>query len=248
MENAKIVPIPKLNNDYRLILILPFLSKVIENLMSSQIQLYLANNSLLNEKQSGFRKKRSCITAITNIVEDTRQKLDRNCVTILALLDHSKVFESVNHNILYTKLRNMFTFSTNATNVIRSYLTNRYQAVVSGTQISFLRNLPRGVPQGFVLGPLLFFIYVNHLPSILSECKVHLYADDVQIYVGRPVTEIHACVRISNKMLSLVEKWAKENVLGINPKKSKCLVIGKKPISTLSLQKLYINHTPISWG
>jgi len=80
------------------------------------------------------------------------------------------------------------------------------------------------------------------------ECKVHLYADDVQIYVGRPVTEIHACVRISNKMLSLVEKWAKENVLGINPKKSKCLVIGKKPISTLSLQKLYINHTPISWG
>jgi len=181
--------------------------------MSSQIQLYLANNSLLNEKQSGFRKKRSCITAITNIVEDIRQELDSNCVTFLTLLDHSKAFDSVNHNILCTKLRNMFNFSTNATKLIRSYLTNRFQAVVSGTQVSSLRNLSRGVPQGSVLGPLLFSIYsyVNDLPSILSECEVHLYADDVQIYVSRPVTEIHACVRISNKMLWLIEKWEKEN-------------------------------------
>jgi len=80
--------------------------------MSSQIQLYLANNSLLDEKQSGFRKKRSCITAITNIVEDIRQELDSNCVTFLTLLDHSEAFDFVNHNILCTKLRNMFNFST----------------------------------------------------------------------------------------------------------------------------------------
>jgi len=98
-----------------------------------------------------------------------------------------------------------------------------------------------------MLGPLLFSIYVNALPSILSECKVHLYADDVQIYVSRPKAEIHACVRISIKMLSLIEKWAIENRLGVIPKKSKCLVIGKKPISTLSLKKLYINHKPISY-
>jgi len=120
----------------------------------------------------------------------------------------------------------MFNFSTNATKLIRSYLTNRYQAVVSGTQVSSLRNLSRGVPHGSVLVPLLFYIYVNDLPSILSEREVHLYADDVQIYVSRLVTEIHACVRIINKMLSLVEKWERENGLGINPKKSKCLVIG----------------------
>jgi len=162
--------------------------------MSSQIQLYLANNSLLDEKQSRFRKKRSCITAITNIVEDIRQELDSNCVTFLTLLDHSEAFDFVNHNILCTKLRNMFNFSTNATKLIRSYLTNRYQAVVSGRQVSSLRNLSRGVPQGSVLGHLLFSINVNDLPSILSECEVHLYADDVQIYVSRPVTEIHACV------------------------------------------------------
>jgi len=76
-----------------------------------------------------------------------------------------------------------------------------------------------------VLGPLLFSIYVNDLPSILSECEVHLYADDVQIYVSRPVTDIHACVRISKKILWLIENWAKENGLGINPKKSKCFFL-----------------------
>jgi len=101
----------------------------------------------------------------------------------------------------------MFNFITNATKRIRSYLTNRYQAVVFGTQVSSLRNLSIGVPQGSVLGSLLFSIYVNDLPSILSECKVHLYADDVQIYVSRPVTETHACVCISNKM-SLILKLA----------------------------------------
>jgi len=74
------------------------------------------------------------------------------------------------------------------------------------TQVSSLRNLSRGVPQGSVLGCLLFSLYVSDVPSILSECEVHLYADDVQIFVSRPVTEIHACVRISNKMLSLIEK------------------------------------------
>jgi len=87
----------------------------------------------------------------------------------------------------------MFNLFTNTTKLIRSYLTYRYQAVVSGAQVSSLRNLSRGVPQGSVLGPLLllFSIYVNDLPSILSKCEVHLYADDVQIYVSRPVTEIH---------------------------------------------------------
>jgi len=86
------------------------------------------------------------------------------------------------------------------------------------------------MPQGSVLGPLLFSIYVNDLPSILYECEVHLYSDEFQIYVSRPVTEIHDCVRISNKILWLIEKWAKEKGMGMNPKKSKCLEIGKKQI------------------
>jgi len=121
--------------------------------MSSQIQLYLANNSLLDEKKSGFRKKWSCITAITNIVEAISI---RNCVTFLTLLDHSKAFDSVNHNILCTKLRNMFNFSTNATKLIRSYLTNRFQAVVSGTHVSSLRNLSRGAT-GICARPFIVF-------------------------------------------------------------------------------------------
>jgi len=82
----------------------------------------------------------------------------------------------------------MFNFSITATKLVRSYLTIHTKQS-SLTQVSSLRNLSRGVPQGSVLGCLLFSLYISDVPSILSECEVHLYADDVQIFVSRPVTE-----------------------------------------------------------
>jgi len=120
---AKIVPIPKSQTEFRPISLLPFLSKIFENILAAQIQPFMNIISMLSEKQSGFRKNRSFICAITDVVEDIRSK---------ASYKHSKAFDTVNHSVLCTKLRNLFNFSDSVVLLLRSYLTDRQQAVVSG--------------------------------------------------------------------------------------------------------------------
>ncbi|XP_052856050.1 probable RNA-directed DNA polymerase from transposon BS isoform X11 [Drosophila gunungcola] len=188
---AKIIPIPKSNNEYRPISILPYLSKVFENLMADQINKFMSDNAMLTNNQSGFRKNRSCTSAIIKIADDIREQIDENNVTLLVLLDYSKAFDTVNHNVLCAKLRNMFMFSKSSVKLVSSYLQNRRQSVVLSSVSSSYENVNRGVPQGSVLGPLLFTLYVNDLPNALSECNVHLYADDVQMYVSRPLNRIN---------------------------------------------------------
>jgi len=102
--------------------------------------------------------------------------------------------------------------------------------VVSGSRVSSFLPVTRGVHLGSVLGPLLFSIYVNDLPNVLSNCpyEVHMYADHVQIYVNRPLKQLNKCIDACNSDLDKIAQWTKENSLGINPKKSKCLVTYKK--------------------
>ncbi|XP_075150937.1 uncharacterized protein LOC142225047 [Haematobia irritans] len=194
---AKIIPVPKKCNDYRPIAILPFLSKIMEKLMNNQMNTYLTENNLLCKQQSGFRKKRSCITALLGVVEEIRQKLDSNMVSFLVLLDHSKAFDTVDHNILLTKLRVYFHFSETACKLIYSYLSERAQLVSVGDKMSGLLSTSKGVPQGSILGPLLFILYINDLPDVLRSCSVHMYADDVQLYHSS--TDISQCKAELNK-------------------------------------------------
>lgn len=224
---SKVIPIPKANNDYRPIAILPFLSKVLERIMYDQINEYILSHSLLTSFQSGFVKGRSCTTALTEVIENIRSDLDNNMISFLVLLDHSKAFDSVNHLILTTKLEKLFYFSKSACKLIYSYLTGRSQVIYLNNKYSNVLTLDRGVPQGSILGPLLFCLYINDLPDVIKHSNIHMYADDVQIYSSSTKDELQSCANNINADLSCIKIWADFNGLSINPLKSKSIVISK---------------------
>lgn len=244
---AKIIPIPKTKNEYRPIAILPYMSKVLELVLKKQLNIFLSKNSLITDRQSGFRAKRGCITALLDVTEDIRKSIDYNNVTFLTLLDHSKAFDTVEHTLLCNKLSNIFNFSSSAVNLMSSYLSNRSQSVCINNRTSELLPVSRGVPQGSVLGPLLFSLYINDLPSVLSFCNVHMYADDVQLYINCDKKSLSDCVVMLNKDLQCVHDWASKNGLCLNPSKSKCLVIAKRAFDLSILPKVILNNLAIEF-
>lgn len=244
-KNAKILPIPKSGNDFRPIAILPFLSKVFEKLLHTQLSEYLRLSNLLTDRQSGFREKRSCITALIDVSEDIRENVDAGNISLLILLDHSKAFDSVNHKVLSKKLKTMFNLSFSSTSLISSYLENRSQCVSANGGLSRQLPVPNGVPQGSILGPLLFTLYVNDLVDHLHHCNCHVYADDVQIYISCSLDELDNCVRKINEDLHRVQNWASGNYLSINPKKSKCLVIRPRLMKFRLEPNIFINSQRI---
>lgn len=245
-KQAKVLPIPKSATEYRPIAILPFLSKSFEKLLHQQLSSYLNDYKLLTDRQSGFRAKHSCITALTDVTEDIRREIDVGRVVTLVLLDHSKAFDTVDHKILMQKLEKMMNFSSTSITLMSSYLQGRVQCVATTNSTSKFLSVKRGVPQGSILGPLLFSIYANDLPDQLKYCKVRMYADDVQLHISSGNGSIDDCILKLNEDLNSVSLWAAANGLSINPRKSKCIVIRKRLQKKILINPdIYINNQRI---
>ena len=135
---------------------------------------------------------------------------------------------------------------TSSVNLFRSYLQNRTQYVDYNEQLSDTITLCSGVPQGSILGPLLFSIYINDLPSVLSS-SYHLYADDVQIYKSCKINEIYECVQSLNNELVKISEWVKNNRLTLNVRKSQAIVIFKKNINTSLFPCIIFDGESISY-
>lgn len=202
---------------------------------------YLGSERMLSDRQSGFRKGHSCITALVDVAEEIRREVDDGKVAFLLLLDHSRAFDTVDHSILSYKLRKFFNFSPTSSKLLSTYLSDRFQYVVTQNGQSVPLPVTRGVPQGSIVGPLLFSMYSNDLPKILINCKVRMYADDVQLYTSCSIDMADQCILSLNRELLRINTWATANGLSINPRKSKCIVIQKRLSHHNIKPDLYIN-------
>ena len=246
-KKTKIIPIPKPQNEFRPIAILPYLSKVFESIIHEQINNFLTKNNIINKFQSGYRSGHSCVSALLNVTEDIRDKIDDNKVSFLVLLDHSKAFDTLDHKILCMKLRSFFNFSDSSVKLINNYLVHRSQAVCVHDEISSMCFISRGVPQGSILGPLLFSLYINDLPHVLHHSQIHLYADDVQLYNSCLLDDINDRINKINDDLKSVIKWASGNGLSLNPNKSKVIIISRQKIDYSVIPDIRLSASVIEY-
>lgn len=227
LKLAKVVPIYKAKekndfSNYRPISLLSSLSKILEKIVHKRTYNFLHLNGTFYKSQYGFREKRSTIDAITEFVNDATTSLENKESVISVFLDLSKAFDTIDHKILLKKLE-FYGIRGQALNWFRSYLTKRMQYVSYQNCISIKQELTCGVPQGSVLGPLLFIIYTNDLPSCLEKAKTILFADDTTIYISnKNLNYLYESVNVDLKHLN---DWFRANKLSLNVGKTHYMMI-----------------------
>ena len=238
-KSALVTPVLKKSNldlhvlkNYRPVSNLGFVSKVIEKVVASQLTSYLDNHNLAEPCQSAYRKGHSTETALLCVQNDIIHAIGEQKAVLLVLLDLSAAFDTVNHALLIDTL-SQFGVSGSALMWFSSYLDSRKQAVkISGT-VSSPRQLTCGVPQGSVLGPLLFTIYTTSLGSLLrsSGCNYHLYADDTQLWATCKADELPQTVTRLQECASLIQSWMIKHQLKLNEDKTEYLIISSKAVT-----------------
>ena len=230
-KNSFLLPIPKVPSpselkDLRPISILPTLSKVIERILDRQTRIYVERYGILPQEQSGFRSDHSCATALLKVTDDILAAADRGVLTALILLDYSKAFDKINHGLLLAIL-GYLGFGDNACQLINSYLSGRTQSVRLNSNVSERLGVSAGVPQGSILGPLLFTLYTSQLTTKLKHVSVHYYADDTQVYLSFRSNDIlEANVKLTSD-LDILQKVSLDHCLELNPKKCHALLFGR---------------------
>jgi hypothetical protein len=181
-------------SNYRPISVLPLLSKIIEKHVHTHLYKYLTDHNLLHSAQSGFRANHSCESALTRLVDMWSKAINNNQMNGVVLLDLRKAFDLVDHKVLLDKL-DYYQLSSTARAWFKSYLNERSQTVVFKGTPSEKSALTVGVPQGSILGPLLFIIHLNDLPLKLQETSLDMYADDSTMTVSHcNITNIESCL------------------------------------------------------
>ena len=204
-------------SNYRPISVLPVFAKVLERILFNRLYSFLDSHNILSDNQYGFRKGLSTEMALLTALEYITDSLDNRSHAIGVFLDLSKAFDTVNKTILLSKLSHSGIRGT-ALQWFDSYLTGRMQSVKYNDVISTERSIDIGVPQGSILGPLLFIIYINDLPNVVTKLKSIIFADDTTLFLsGSDVLQIESDLNSELKRLS---KWLESNKLSINIKKT----------------------------
>ena len=234
LKIARVIPIYKsgdtgMVSNYRPISILPVLSKVLERLLHKQLYKYFVNNNLLYINQSGFHIGFSTQYSLHNVFENIYDNINNGLYTGIIALDLKKAFDTVNFQILLDKLK-FYGLDCNSLKFMSSYLSNRYQYVNINGCKSTENLINTGVPQGSILGPLLFIIYINDIPSVISKSCINIYADDTAIYFAHSSLEI--VQETPQQDMNNIYSWLKANKLPLNLGKTVCMIITTRQMAT----------------
>ncbi|KAK3538102.1 hypothetical protein QTP70_029823 [Hemibagrus guttatus] len=235
-KKARVIPIlkkPALDpsdiSNYRPVSLLSFLSKILERVVCNQLSDCLMQNNLHDPNQSGFKAAHSTETALLAVTEKLHAARSAKLSSVLILLDLSAAFDTVNHKTLLSTLRSLGICGT-AWEWFASYLDGRSYQVTWKGLTSAPRRLSTGVPQGSVLGPLLFSLYTHSLGKVISShgFSYHCYADDTQLIFSFPPSDTTASARIS-ACLADISSWMTAHQLKLNPSKTELLIIPGDP-------------------
>lgn len=246
-KRAIILPLPKIVNpteckNYRPINLLCVLGKMLDKLVYKQIYKFVNDNNLLYKYQSGYRTHFSTQSALVKINDDIRFGIDKGYITVMMLLDFSRAFDCVNHELLIAILKS-YNFSENVVQWFVSYLENRQQHIRTAEGlVSEWKHNPLGVPQGSTLSSLLFSLYINRICENVIFSNVMLYADDMQLYIQCKSDKINDSVNQLNSDLSNIYYWCNDHGLRLNILKCKPIILGSARI----LNNLDLNNvTPV---
>ena len=257
-KQADIIPIfkggdPSDVNNYRPISLLPLPGKLLEKIVGwlvekivhNRLSNFLELHDILNIKQGGFRTGHSTINTIAEFTDDIFNNLNNSQCTMTTFIDLKKAFDTVNHSLLLKKLDKLG-IRGKPHNWLTSYLNYRTQRTLANGNISNILTVGCGVPQGSILGPTLFLLYINDIDVGLTESTVHLFADDTVVYSsGETMYSAHPKLQTD---LRLLTEWCGSNQLTINAKKTKNMLFGsKKFVRIKELPKIDISSQEIQF-
>ncbi len=243
-KTAAVIPIHKggdrsLASHYRPISLTSVVVKIFERIVRTELVHYLESNNLMNDSQHGFRKGRSCISALIEVYDYIMQSLADpkvDCIDMI-YLDFAKAFDKVDHHILFHKLKSLGI--TGKLGIwLANFLLDRTQYVQIPGGVSGTDNVTSGVPQGTVLGPVLFLILISDINRDIKNCKISSFADDTRLYSA--VSDPHNCDELQEDLCS-VYKWAECNNMQFNSSKFEYICFHTK--HSMNINNLYISPT-----
>ena len=247
-KHALVIPIPKTGdltkvNNYRPISLLPLPGKILEKLVHTQLTNHLEENGFISDSQFGFRRQRSTTHAITHFLNQVYSNINKSAITAAIFIDFRKAFDCVQHSTLLGKLKELYLDQQTQT-WLTSYLSGRSQRTLANNVYSQSESVKQGVPQGSVLGPLLYIIYANDIAQCVNKSGYTFYADDTVLYTKKK--SLTNAARDLQADLNGLMLWCKQNQIYINTSKTKLMFFGSnQALANATLPSFHVDQIEI---